>query len=433
MDENEIYFDHISSGNMPSAQPSKEEKGSGRGLFLVGLVVGIGGALLILAIAYLGFGLQAVLANQNEVALQEDSVVNQRLVSKLQMLESTIDRVFYLDEVSDEELQAGIYRGLMDALGDPYTEYYSAEELSNFMEQTDGAYYGIGAYVSLDAVTELPVVTGVIPGSPAESAQLRPNDVIYEVDGETTYGLSLDAAVAMIKGPEGTEVTLTLKRENVTELMEVTLTRARLETPAVFLEMMEDDIAYIELIEFSAVSVDQFADALATAKGSGMKGMILDLRGNPGGILDSVVDIARMVLPEGLIVYTEDKEGNREEYTCEGGRQLQVPLVVLIDGNTASAAEIMSGAVKDYGIGTLVGTTTFGKGIVQQVIPFRDGSAIKITTSAYYTPKGNNIHGIGIEPDVLCEFDGEAYYSSEDHPDNQLEKAKEVLLGLMGK
>lgn len=138
-----------------------------------------------------------------------------------------------------------------------------------------------------------------------------------------------------------------------------------------------------------------------------------------------------MMLPEGLVVYTEDKEGKRTEYDCDGAHELEVPLAVLVDMNSASASEILSGAIKDYGIGTLVGTTTFGKGIVQQIMPFRDGSAIKLTISAYYTPNGNNIHGIGIEPDVLCEFDGEAYYGSEEHPDNQLEKAKEVLAELM--
>lgn len=162
-----------------------------------------------------------------------------------------------------------------------------------------------------------------------------------------------------------------------------------------------------------------------------MQGMILDLRGNPGGSLNAVTEMARMILPEGLIVYTEDKSGKRSEYTCDGKRQLEVPLVVLVDSNSASASEIMAGAIKDYGIGTLVGTTTFGKGIVQQIMPFRDGSAVKLTISAYYTPNGNNIHGIGIEPDVECEFDAEAYYGSEEHPDNQLEKAKEVLLEKM--
>ena len=192
-------------------------------------------------------------------------------------------------------------------------------------------------------------------------------------------------------------------------------------------------MAYIQVTEFDEVTIDQFADALATARGSGMKGMILDLRANPGGSLNSVVEMARMLLPEGMIVYTEDKNGKRQEYTCDGKKEFDLPLVVLVDMNSASASEIMAGAIKDYGIGTLVGTTTFGKGIVQQIIPFRDGSAVKVTISAYYTPNGHNIHGIGIEPDVEVEFDGEAYYGSEERPDNQLEKAKEVLLEMMKK
>ena len=417
MDENEKYSD----------------RGSGRGLFLAGLIAGLGGALVIVAVAYLGVGLQSALENRSVAALKEGSVVDARLVSKLQTLEDIIDKDFFLDAVSEEELRDGIYRGLMNALGDPYTVYYSAEELTSFTQQTEGIYYGIGAYMSLDKETSLPMITSVMEGAPAQAAGLRANDLVYAVNGDSIYGLSLDAAVALIKGPEGTDVTLTIIRENAEDLMDVTVTRAKVETPTVNLTMYDDGIAYIQLTEFDSVSVDQFAEALAVAKGSGMKGMILDLRGNPGGNLDSVVDMCRMILPKGLIVYTEDKSGRRKEYTCDGDRELQVPLTVLIDGNSASASEIMAGAIKDYGLGTLVGTTTFGKGIVQQVIPFKDGSAIKITTSAYYTPSGNNIHGTGIEPDVECPFDGEAYYESEDHPDNQLEKAKEVLLELMGK
>ena len=196
--------------------------------------------------------------------------------------------------------------------------------------------------------------------------------------------------------------------------------------------MLDEETAYIQIVEFDDVTIDQFADALATAKGSGMKGLILDLRANPGGSLNAVVEVARMLLPEGLIVYTEDKYGEREEYTCDGTRQLEVPLVVLVDMNSASAAEILAGAIKDYGIGTLVGTTTFGKGIVQQIIPFSDGSAVKLTISSYFTPNGNNIHGIGIEPDIQCEFDAEAYYNTENPYDNQLERAREVLKEKIG-
>lgn len=429
MDENQSYFDNMS--NMPPEKPSKEEKGSGKGLFLIGLVTGLAVALTVVAVCYLGFGIQnsiqAQKNNSSGVELEDGSAIDADLIAKLQALEDSIEKYYFLGEVTAEELQDGIYKGMLNALGDPYSEYYTAQELNDLMEQSEGIYYGIGAYVSLDTATGLPKISGVIEGSPAEEAELRANDLIYEVDGVSTYGLSLTEAVAMIKGEEGTEVKLTLIREGENDYLELSLTRRRVESPTVEFSMLEDSVAYIQVVEFDDVTVDQFADALAMARGSDARGIILDLRGNPGGNLSAVVDMCRMILPEGLIVYTEDKYGRRTEYECDGSKELELPLVVLVDMNSASAAEIMAGAIKDYGIGTLVGTTTFGKGIVQQIMPFRDGSAVKLTISAYYTPNGNNIHGIGIEPDVVCEFDGEAYYGSDDHPDNQLEKAREVL------
>lgn len=449
MDDNTNYFDHISP-NVPDtaviANPDplakrdrlqKDTRGSGKGLFFGGMILGLSGALLVFGIAYIAFGIQNTVQQMTgqtvQTNLEEGSAINSDLIAKLQALEETIDKYYYLEEVTNEELQTGIYRGIMEALGDPYSEYYSAEELQALMEQTEGVYYGIGAYISLDTETSLPKISGVIEGAPAEAANLRANDLIYEVDGESTYGLTLTEVVAMIKGPEATDVVLTIVREGETDYMDVTVERKKVETPTVSFKMLEDGMAYIQVTEFDEVTVDQFADALATARGSGMKGMILDLRANPGGSLSAVVEMARMLLPEGMIVYTEDKNGKRQEYTCDGKRAFDMPMVVLVDMNSASASEIMAGAIKDYGIGTLVGTTTFGKGIVQQIMPFRDGSAVKITISAYYTPNGNNIHGIGIEPDVEVEFDGEAYYGSEERPDNQLEKAKEVLLEMMGK
>lgn len=434
MDEKQSYFDN--TGSMPPSQAPKGEKGSGKGVFLAGLMVGIASALMVVAICYLGIGIQKTVEEREsaslKVELDDESAIDEDLISKLQALEETINKYFYLHEVTNEELQDGIYKGLLSALDDPYSEYYTAEELQEIMEQSEGVYYGIGAYVSLDTVTGLPKISGVIEGSPAEEAELRANDLIYEVDGVSTYGLTLTEAVALIRGPEETDVVLTLVREGESDYLEVTLSRRRVESPTVEFSMLEDSMAYIQVTEFDDVTLDQFTEALAMARGSGAKGIILDLRGNPGGNLSTVVDMCRLILPEGLVVYTEDKNGRRTEYECDGSHELELPLTVLVDMNSASAAEIMAGAIKDYGIGTLVGTTTFGKGIVQQIIPFRDGSAVKVTISAYYTPNGNNIHGIGIEPDVVCEFDGEAYYGSEDHPDNQLEKAKEVLRELMG-
>ena len=433
MDENQAYFDHMSK-ELPSRKP-ESEKGRGKGLFLAGMITGIAGALLVVAICIFGIGVQESLEARgnagSSVRLNEGSAIDAELINKLQSLENTIHQYFYLHEVSNEELQEGLYRGLLWALQDPYSEYYSAEELEEILQQTEGIYYGIGAYVTLDTATSLPKISGVIEGTPAQEAGLRTDDIIYEVEGVSTYGMSVTEAVGLIKGPENSQVTLTIVRMGETDYLEFTLTRRKVEAPTVKLTMLEDDIAYIELTEFDEVSIDQFADALATARGSGMKGLILDLRGNPGGSVNAVVEMCRMILPEGMIVYTENKEGNRTEYTCDGKRKLEVPMTVLVDGNSASASEIMAGAIKDYGIGTLVGTTTFGKGIVQQILSFMDGSAVKITISSYFTPKGNNIHGIGIEPDIECPFDGEAYYGSEDHPDNQLEKAKQVLLEMM--
>lgn len=430
------YFDLDSI--RPENTSLSEENKSSKGVFISGVIVGLAGALLIVSIFYLGNRLQRFVELQNnplaaqaeQLEFSEDSAITPTLVNKLQSLENTIRQRFYLGEVSSEELADGIYRGILEALGDPYSEYFTAEELIDLLNQTEGIYYGIGAYVSMDETTGLPKISGIIEGAPAEAAQLRANDIIYEVDGESTYGLSLSETVALIKGKEGTEVVLTIIREGESDYLKVPVTRAEVESPTVNFEMLDETTAYIQIVEFDDVTVDQFAEALAVARGSGMEGLILDLRANPGGSLDAVVDIAEMLLPEGMIVYTEDKYGERVEYKCDGKREFNMPMVVLIDMNSASAAEILAGAIQDYNIGTLVGTTTFGKGIVQQVIPYSDGSAVKLTISSYFTPKGRNIHEVGIEPDVVCEFDGEAYYNIENPVDNQLEKAKEVLKGM---
>ena len=406
-----------------------EEKKEKKGSFGRGFVAGIVLTLLVVCSLFILSKMMDMLFGKldSDVEFTEESAVSAMTVNKLQLLEETIDQFFYLHDVTDQELNEGIYKGMLDALEDPYSEYYTTEELTELMEQSEGVYYGIGAYVSLDTVTNFPKITGVIEGAPAEEVDLRANDLIYEVDGVSTYDMSLNEAVALIKGEEGSQVVLTIVRDGESDYLKIPVTRRKVESPTVEFEMLDERTAYIQIVEFDDVTIDQFAEALAMAKGSGMEGLILDLRANPGGNLDAVVEIARMILPEGMIVYTEDKYDKRIEYTCDGSRQLEVPLVVLIDMNSASASEILAGAVKDHGIGTLVGTTTFGKGIVQQVIPFSDGSAVKLTISSYFTPKGNDIHGIGIEPDVVCEFDGEAYYNTENPYDNQLEKAKEVL------
>ena len=355
---------------------------------------------------------------------QEVSVANRETLDKIAAIERTVEENFYFDTVTKDGLQTGIYRGMLEALNDKYAAYYTAEELNAQRESNEGIYYGIGARVMLDMETEMPYISGIIPGTPAEEAGLQIGDIIYAVEETQTFQMTLEEVVTLIKGEEGTAVTLTLVRDGETIKQDVV--RRKVNNPTVTSEMRENNIGYISIAEFKDTTVDQFTEAYAVLKGSGAKALILDLRGNPGGLLDAVVSIGRQILPKGLIVYTEDKDGNRVEYDCDGTREIKIPMVVLVNGGSASASEVLTGAIKDYGVGTVIGTTTYGKGIVQKIIQLSDGSGVKLTTSAYFTPKGNNIHGTGIAPDIEVEFDAEAYYG-EEKIDNQLNAAEEYL------
>lgn len=413
-----------------NGSPSNGQDNKG-GIFALGLLVGVIIMTLVGSCAYVGTRLyrltndRAVKATSSN-KVPAESVINDDTVEKLEALEDVIEEYYYRDaDIDTDAMIEGMYAGLVDSLGDPYSVYYTAEEWQEMMADTEGIYYGIGAYVSLDTTTGFAKISGVIANTPAEEAGLRENDVIYLVEGETTQGLELTEVVSKIKGEEGTTVHLTIYREGEPEYLELDVTRRKIESPTVNYEMYDNGIGYIQITEFDEVTTDQFAEALAVIKGSHAKGLILDLRSNPGGSLPVVVDIARSILPKGLIVYTEDKYGARDEYTCDGKNELEIPLVVLINGNSASASEILAGAIKDYNKGTLIGTTTFGKGIVQRVLPLTDGTALKLTISSYYTPSGSNIHGIGIDPDIECEFDSDAYY--DEGIDNQLERAKQEI------
>lgn len=421
--------------SMPPVQPQPGMPSDGRnnksGMLLLGMLLGV--ILTTLVGGCVFVGVKIVDLSKNNLAKQTsagadgaESVINEESIEKLEAIEDVIDQYYYKDEdIDTDAMIEGMYAGVVDSLGDPYSVYYTAEEWQALMQETEGIYYGIGAYLSLDPATGLARISGVIAGTPAEEAGLRENDIIYKVDDESIQGLELSEIVSRVKGEEGTSVHLTIVREGEVDYLEMDVVRRQIESPTVNYEMYDNGIGYIQITEFDDVTTDQFTEALAVIKGSDAKGLILDLRGNPGGSLPVVVDIARMILPKGRIVYTENKYGEQEEYTCDGKHELQIPLVVLVNGNSASASEILAGAVKDYGKGTLIGTTTFGKGIVQRVMPLTDGTALKLTISDYYTPKGNNIHGIGIEPDIECELDVEAYY--EDGEDNQLERAIEEM------
>lgn len=441
MQDNEIYTTGIEPGQQPENGGKKTQDKSGK-FFWGGLFTGLIMSLLVVSSVYVVNRIQYAHKSGQTVGLhtreesQENTdgesvtgeAVNEDTVAKMKVIENVIDTYFYKEDVDKDAMVDGIFKGMVESLGDPYSEYYSKEELESLYQDSFGVYYGVGAYVSLDTTTGLAKVSGIIADSPAEEADLRAEDIIYKVDDVDVTGMSLQETVSLIKGDENTTVKLTLIRDG--KEIEKEVTRRKVESPTVNFKMLDDGMAYIQITEFDTVTVDQFTEAMAMARGNDMKGLILDLRSNPGGNLSSVVSIAKQMLPKGLIVYTEDRDGNREKYSCDGSKELDVPMVVLVNGNSASASEILAGAIKDYGIGTLVGTTTFGKGIVQRPIELSDGSAVKLTISSYYTPNGINIHGIGIEPDVECEFDSERYYSDEAY-DNQLEKAKEVLLQKM--
>lgn len=361
----------------------------------------------------------------------QGELLNEDTLEKIETLEDVIDTYYYKDEIDKEAEAVGLYRGLMDSLGDPYSVYYTQEELEELMSDTAGIYYGIGAYVSIDEELNLPRISGIIPGTPAEKAELMPDDIISEVDKVTTQGLELSDVVAMIKGAENTSVHLTILRGSDREVLEIDVERSAVVVPTVNSKLLgeKENIGYIQITEFDEVTPDQFAENLAELRESNIEGLIIDLRSNPGGSLTAVCEIARQLLPKGVIVYTMDRNGNREDYNCDGKHEIDIPVVVLVNQYSASASEILAGAIKDYEVGTLVGTTTFGKGIVQRIFDFQDGTAIKLTVSSYYTPNGVNIHGIGIEPDVEIEYDADAY--AEDKTDNQLNKGVEVMQDLI--
>ncbi len=400
--------------------------------FISGIIIGFLCSFLVIstgALVFLYYKNKEELPEEAE-GIQSDLLTDESM-AKIEALESVIDTYYYKADLDKQDQINGLYKGLMESLNDPYSEYYTEEELLDLTSDVQGIYFGIGAYVSFDSTINMARISGVMPGSPAEEAQLCIDDIIYEVDKESTQGLSLEEVVSRIKGEEGTNVHLTIVRSGVSDYVEVDVKRAQIEVPTVSTEVFDDNIGYLKITEFDEVTTTQFIEGLAELRAQNIEGLILDLRSNPGGSLATVCDIARQILPKGVIVYTEDRDGTREDYNCDGANEIDIPIVVLTNQYSASASEILAGAIKDYKLGKLVGKTTYGKGIVQRIFDLRDGTAVKITVSSYFTPSGVNIHGIGIEPDVEVDFDSEAY--AEDKTDTQLDKGIEVMKELIDK
>ncbi len=354
-----------------------------------------------------------------------------QIMRKVNYLEQYIE-AYYLNEIDEQDMGEGIYKGLLESLDDPYSVYYTEEEYADLFEKTTGTYCGIGAVVSQDINTGIITIVEPYEGSPAAEAGLLPGDTIYKVEGKEVTGEDLSQVVSNMKGEEGTDVHISILRGG-SEIIEVTITRRQIEIDTIDYEMLDNSIGYIEVSSFDGVTDEQFREALIDLESMGQKGLIIDLRGNGGGRLDTVVDMLDRMLPEGVIVSTKTKDGTGETFNSTDEEQFNKPLIVLIDGNSASASEVFAGAIQDYEVGKLVGTTSFGKGIVQTIFTLEDGSAVKLTTSEYFTPKGRNIHGDGLRPDVEVELKEELLtkLNVEKSEDNQIQTAIEELEKMM--
>ena len=344
--------------------------------------------------------------------------IGSKVEAKLNALNSVLSDKFYFDNVDDETAANNIYKAYLSSYGDKYTVYYTPEEYKSLMESTSGTFYGIGAVCQKSDEGGI-VIVEPYSNAPAYKAGVRKGDRVIKVDGKDIMDMDLSAAVALIKGDKGTQVKLTVVRDGQT--MDFSITRDAVNIKTVDYEMREDSIGYIIISQFDDVTTEQFKDALNDLQNQGMKGLVIDVRSNPGGVLSVVVDIVDQIVPKGLIVYTEDVDGNRKEYNGKSNNELSIPIAVLVDGNSASASEIFAGALQDYGKAKIIGTQTFGKGIVQTIQPLTDGSAIKYTIAKYYTPKGQDIHGHGVTPDIVVEYDSNA------DGDNQYDAAMDYV------
>lgn len=418
------------------------------GLVIVGIAAGIS---IIGHTVMGGQGIAGIIESSGSP--EEESLNYQRIGNKLDLLEQVVDNYFLFEEnVDTEQMEAGIYKGMLAGLEDPYTTYYTAEEYRAMTEETEGVYCGIGVQVSQNLETGIITILRVFPGSPAEEAGLKKGDILYKVGALDVYDQELDTLVSQyIRGEEGTFVDLTVLRDG--EEISATVERRMVESVTVESQLLPDKTGYVMVTQFDLVTADQFISAVDSLEKQGMERLVIDLRDNPGGVVDACVKMAAYLLPEdqydGTILSTADKNGEGDRYYCQDGKllfegsgsnpeypmddghELDMPIAVLINGMSASASEVFAGALRDYGMATLVGTTSFGKGIVQALLPLDDGSAVKVTIAHYYTPAGHDIHKKGLDPDVEIPLElDEDLIGQYDVPldrDNQVQKAIEVL------
>jgi carboxyl-terminal processing protease len=395
-----------------NAQPPRKKKSQG---FASGMIIGAVSAfmaviLLILSVAavciakgYIHIGVNGDVYIQSDAVTDSDGIGSE-VEGKLNAIDSVLES-FYFGDVDDETAKDNIYKAYLSSYGDKYTMYYTADEYKALKESTNGKFYGIGAVCQLSGEGGV-LLVDVYDNGAGYQAGLRSGDRVVNVDGRDITDMELSSAVALIKGDKGTSVTLEVIRG--TERLTFSVVRDAVEAKTVSYTLLDNNIGYLSISQFEEVTTKQFKAAVEDLQSQGMKGLVIDIRNNPGGLLDTVVGMLKYMLPDGLIVYTEDKQGNRKEYKGQDNDEFNLPLAVIVNGNSASASEIFAGAIQDYGKGTIIGTQTYGKGIVQTVKPLTDGSAIKFTIAKYFTPKGQDIHGKGVTPDIVVEYDTDA-------------------------
>jgi len=365
---------------------------------------------------------------QGDITISREEYNRLKKYEKLDLILELVN-AYYYEDVDQDEMMESAAVGMAAGVGDVYTNYFTKEDMEAFNEETEGEYAGIGCQLLADPSDQLITITRVFKGSPAEEVGMRSGDKIVYVNDVYYSAYEMDAAVDIMRGEPGTTVKVTVMRG--LETIDFDVPRRVIHINYVEHQILEGNIGYVMVYDFLGEAVEGFGEALEAFKAANVSGMIIDLRNNGGGLLDASVEMADLILPEGVVVSMRDKLGNEEVFSIDN-EYYDVPMVVLVNGYSASASEILSGAIRDHGAGTLVGTKTFGKGVVQSVIDFPDGSGLKLTTARYYTPSGECIHEVGIEPHVTVELDEDAVttYGINNLPhdqDAQLQKAIELL------
>ncbi|MCR5640451.1 MAG: S41 family peptidase [Lachnospiraceae bacterium] len=416
------------SGEQPTMVTPMEpirEAAAPRRSFAKGVLVGVLLSMIVVLIG--GLLLFVVYRSNQKPESAMGTIVNEECAKKVDFISSIIDQYYY-EDVNEDDLREGVYAGLVSGLKDPYSAYYSPEEYEQLEISTTGNYAGIGAGLQKDPETGMVSISRIYEGSPAEKAGLKKGDILISADGELAVDMEADEFAARVRGEKGTSVELVYERDGKQETISVT--REEINIPSVQSLMLNDQIGYVQIGEFVTGTPKEFEEAITSLQSQGAKAFVFDVRDNPGGMVDSVTDMLDYILPEGTTLYMEEKDGTRTYYDSDAKQALDAPMVVLTNGNSASASEIFAGAIHDFKAGTLIGTKTFGKGVVQVTLPLTDGSAVKLTIARYFTPSGVCIHGEGIQPDVELEYEYSGDEEAEEydyHADNQINKAIEVL------